>query len=129
AMTDHAGAVIDRLLGAPSGNPLFHTGPPARFESQDSFMSCELAVVQSGVIEAVLALAWTINQRTKHLCAAFGDGAAADNPIALIQHPKMSEGVLQLMRLRNGTRPYASGGDTAEGIEDFWSHGAHRAMA
>lgn len=129
AMTDHAGAVIDRLLGAPSGNPLFYPGPPARFESQDSFMSCELAVVQSGIIEAVLALAWTINQRTKHLCAAHGDGAGADNPIALIQHPKMSAGILQFMRLRNGTRPFASGGDTSEGIEDFWSQGAHLAMA
>lgn len=129
AMADYAGAVIDRLLGAPSGNPLFHPGPPARFESQDSFMSCELAVIQSGLIEAILAMAWTITQRIKHLCAAHDDGAGADNPIALIQHPKRAESILQLMRLHNGGRTFASGGETSEGIEDFWSRGAHLSMA
>lgn len=126
---DLAGAAADRLLGAPSGNPLFHAGPPPRFESQASFMSCELAVAQSAVIEAVLALAWTINQRIKHLCAAHDDGGGADNPIALIQHPKRSEAVLQTLRLRNGTRPFASGGATSEGVEDFWSHGAYLSLS
>lgn len=129
AMSDHAGAVIDRLLGAPSGNPLFHVGPPARFESQDSFMSCELGVIQSGLIEAILAMGWTITRRIQHLCEAYEDGGDADNPIALIQHPKMAESILQLMRLQNGARTFASGGATSEGIEDFWSRGTHLSLA
>lgn len=113
----------DRLLGSPSGNPLFHVGPPSRMESQASFLATDLSLAQGSLIEASLALAWIISRRIQHLCEAFHDGASLRNPIALIQKPKLAEARLEALRLRHGVRTFASGGVMSEGVEDFWTRG------
>lgn len=131
AIEDYLGE-IDRLLGEPSGNPLFCT-ETGKALSQASFLCPTLSVRTGALTESLLFCAWAVVQRTKAVLGGkFGipiDGGTGDTPLGLIQVPKLMMAKLESARARHGTRIFSSGGQTSYGMEDLWTKGLQQVEA
>ena len=118
---------VDRLLGLPSGNPLFNAGVE-RPLSQASFLAPVLAMRAGALLEAVLFAMAAQCGRAHHLLSGEVagvpvDAAARRDSLGLIQYPKLMSAVLEQARLDLGRRTFASGSATSYGAEDLPTHG------
>ncbi|MEM5515770.1 aromatic amino acid lyase [Henriciella sp. AS95] len=126
----HFADELDAHLMRPSGNPLISQTAAGDYEVRPSgsFVLPSLTISADAVINTLLMTAWHVTRRITYFLsgeveAVAQDGATADNPLGLIQWPKMAVAKLETMRLKFAGRAFLSGGSTSQGIEDFWSHG------
>lgn len=118
---------VDQNLGEPSGNPLFHKNIPFPL-SQASFLAPILSIKAGALIESLLFTMWSIVGRTTYLLGGSvagipRDGATAESPLGLIQHPKLMVAIVEKSRMAHGRAIFASGSQTSYGVEDLWTNG------
>ncbi|MGW5195531.1 aromatic amino acid lyase [Kribbella sp. NPDC004138] len=116
-------SALERVLTSPSDNPVLWNG---RLVEQDSFMSVELAIATSGVIEAVLVCATWTERLISWLCSGrtgLPPDLRDDTGLGLIQVPKLALAHVERLRHELGIRTFASGASTSHGIEDLWTNG------
>ena len=117
-------------LSQPSSNPrIGKTGQgEACILPSGSFVAPSLSLATGQVIDSVLMLGWTLVRRMEYFLSGQVEGVARDgtgpnDPIGLIQWPKLAAANLEHMRMLNSRRVFASGGATSYGVEDFWTYG------
>lgn len=118
---------INVALNSRSGNPLF-CGKEKTVSSQASFLLPEVAIRQSGVIDALLfanrclvgGLQYVVSGRVDEVAV---DGAELGDELGLIQMVKELSARLEKLNITNSGRISAHGGSTSYGIEDFWTNG------
>ena len=118
---------LELELNKRSDNPLivYEAKEPL---SQGSFLSPNLTMDTSKLIECLLMVMWHLERRVHYLLSGEVEGiplngSTAKNPLGYIQVPKLMTAILEEARLIGGRRSFASGGSTSYGIEDFWTHG------
>ncbi len=117
-------------LSQPSSNPrIGKTGQgDVRILPSGSFVAPSLSLATGQVIDSVLMLGWTLVRRMEYFLSGQVEGVARDgtgpnDPIGLIQWPKLAAANLEHMRMLHSRRVFASGGATSYGVEDFWTYG------
>lgn len=117
-------------LSQPSSNPrIGKTGQgETRILPSGSFVAPSLSLATGQVIDSILMLGWTLVRRMEYFLSGQVEGVARDgtgpnDPIGLIQWPKLAAANLEHMRMLNSRRVFASGGATSYGVEDFWTYG------
>lgn len=124
------------ILSKPSGNPIMKKDDEGELQitPSGSFDQASLVLATSTVIEALMMLAWNSVRRTVHLLnGTHGhlprDGATTDDPLGMIQWPKLAQASLERLRNKYGMHNFTSGSTTSEDIEDFWTNGTELALS
>ena len=134
--------VLADTMRRPSDNPLVFAGGAAPL-SQASFLAPDLTLASGQLIEAVLLAMWCSAGRTAHLLSGAVAGiprdgvgpagsiasGAGQDPLGLIQWPKLMVALVEDARTRCGRRSFASGASTSHGIEDLWTHSSSTSEA
>lgn len=117
-------------LSQPSSNPRIGktVQGEARILPSGSFVAPSLSLATGQVIDSILMLGWTLVRRMEYFLSGQVEGVARDgtrpnDPLGLIQWPKLAAANLEHMRMLNSRRAFASGGATSYGVEDFWTYG------
>jgi len=117
-------------LSQPSSNPrIGKTGQgETRILPSGSFVAPSLSLATGQLIDSILMLGWTLVRRMEYFLSGQVEGVARDgtgpnDPLGLIQWPKLAAANLEQMRMLHSRRVFASGGATSYGVEDFWTYG------
>lgn len=117
-------SALGRTLTTPSDNPVLYDD---RLVEQDSFMSIDLVLATSSLIEALLLAATWLERAIAWLCGGrcglppdLRDDATG---LGLIQVPKLATAQVERLRAELARRAFASGSSTSHGIEDLWTNG------
>tara|TARA_R100001244_G_scaffold6474_5_gene7685 strand:- start:740 stop:2101 length:1362 start_codon:yes stop_codon:yes gene_type:complete len=117
-------------LSQPSSNPrIGKTGQgETRILPSGSFVAPSLSLATGQLIDSILMLGWTLVRRMEYFLSGQVEGVARDgtgpnDPLGLIQWPKLAAANLEHMRMLHSRRVFASGGATSYGVEDFWTYG------
>lgn len=118
---------LDKALSRPSDNPLISL-KEGNALSQGSFVAPYFSLVTGQLIDAVLMILWSVEQRFHNLLGGKvhgipQDGVTAKDPLGFIQVPKQMTAILEHLRTIGSRRIFASGHSTSHGVEDFWSYG------
>lgn len=115
---------ISKLLSRPSDNPLISENDEVL--NNASFYSPTLSIKLGSITEALLFAGWIIERRVHNLLSGKYANIPAnistkDNPLGLIQVPKLITSKLEEVRFKHSRRIFASGSSTSYGIEDAWA--------
>ncbi|MGM0703787.1 MAG: aromatic amino acid lyase [Pseudomonadota bacterium] len=109
-----------------SANPLF-LNCGKNVVSQASFLSPELSLASSQLIDSLQYSAWQSLRRISFMLSPLSgnpqDAAGGKLDLGLIQVPKRLQARLDAQRLASSTRPFALGSGSSYGIEDSWTYG------
>jgi histidine ammonia-lyase len=126
---------LAKSLSTPSGNPLIFAQSDGAFKTTPSgiFVNPALSLATGKLLDAFLMVGWYIERRisfilTGQISGIPKDYSTKDNPLGLIQWPKLALAKLETMRSIYSVREFSSGGSTSEGIEDFWTNGTQGAI-
>lgn len=112
----------------PSGNPLF-AKRSGQFTSvsQATFLDLPLTLAVADVTASVLSLGWASERRLQHASTALLNARPSDG-LGLMQYAKVATAILERARAACSRRPFSAGGETASGIEDFWTFGLQECL-
>lgn len=118
---------IEEQLSRRSDNPLV-VHEEKETLSQASMMAPMISLATGQLIESMLLVMWQIERRLHFLLSGSienipQNGSSSDDPLGLIQVPKLVSAILEETRLKAGRRTFASGSSTSYGIEDIWTNG------
>lgn len=118
---------IDEQLKRRSDNPLIVHEEDESL-SQASMIAPMISLSTGQLIESMLLAMWQIERRLHFLLGGTVEnipqnGSSEDDPLGLIQVPKLVSAILEETRLKAGRRTFASGSSTSYGTEDIWSNG------
>lgn len=118
---------IEEQLSRRSDNPLIVYEEKEAL-SQASMIAPMISLATGQLIESMLLAMWQVESRLHFLLSGSVEGisqngSTEDDPLGLIQVPKLVSAILEETRLKAGRRTFASGSSTSYGIEDIWTNG------
>lgn len=122
---------LESALDRPSGNPLFLSQADGRgvtAVSQASFLDVRLTLLTAQFTSASLAIGWASERRLQHISDRLVETQQLGE-LGLIQYAKVAAATLEHVRAACSRRPFAAAGQTAAGVEDFWTAGVHEVWA
>lgn len=121
---------LNYFIFKPSGNPQLRKSPSGEFHvvPSGSFVVPSLSLAQGKLADALLMIIAYIQRRLEFFLSGRvkgvpRDGTSNEDPLGLIQWPKLIASRVERARLRYSRRAFGSTAITSYGIEDFSSNG------